>query len=186
MNENVTKIILSVTKIGIIAAGIVLGYQVLDPVLSEHSYTAEECEALEIPLNEGQVPEELKNVPFDELHDELQWKKIAPDVSSLFFIIYVVAALCGITAVLFGLYWFIANFKERLGTVIGVGCFGILAVLSYYGLADGTVLGSYEVGDEVVSEETVLKSGAAVILTYLLIFAAIGSIAVTEIIKIFK
>jgi len=121
--------------------------------------------------------------------DDMVWAQrdlLEPSLSNLFYLIYVAIAICVIAAVVFGLYHFISNIKSQVGTIIGLIGLLILGLISYYGLADGSILGTYEVSGEVVPEETILTSGAAIIFTYCLAFVAIGAVAVTEIIKIFK
>lgn len=41
-------------------------------------------------------------------------------LDNLFYIIYAVGIACGAAAILFGLYFFVTNLKEKMGTLIGV------------------------------------------------------------------
>ena len=47
-------------------------------------------------------------------------------LDNLFYIIYAVGIACGAAAVLFGLYFFATNLKDRMGTLIGVAGFAVL------------------------------------------------------------
>ncbi|MGB0150618.1 MAG: hypothetical protein ACPF87_06990, partial [Flavobacteriales bacterium] len=61
-------------------------------------------------------------------------------LDNLFYIIYAVGIACGAAAILFGLYFFVTNLKERMGTLMGIGAFAVIGLVSFYVLADSTVL----------------------------------------------
>lgn len=98
----------------------------------------------------------------------------------------VVLAICAAGAVLFGIVYFLMNFKQRMGTLIGLIGFIVLAAISFYVLADDTVLRAYESsGIEVTGGES-LFAGGGIILVYLLGGLAILAIVWTEISKLLK
>ena len=103
-----------------------------------------------------------------------------------FYIIYGVGIACGAAAVLFGLYFFGTNIQARMGTLIGVGGFVVLGLLSFYVLADSTVLRAYEASGITVTEGESLFAGGGMYLVYLLGLVALGSIVVAEVNRQFK
>ena len=107
-------------------------------------------------------------------------------LDNLFYIIYAVGIACGAAAVLFGLYFFATNLKDRMGTLVGVGAFAVLGLISYYALADRTVLRAYEVSGITVTEGESWFAGGGMYFVYLLGAAAIASIVVAEVNKAIK
>ena len=107
-------------------------------------------------------------------------------LDNLFYIIYAVGIACGAAAVLFGLYFFATNFKDRMGTLVGVGAFAVLGLISYYALADRTVLRAYEASGITVTEGESWFAGGGMYFVYLLGAAAIASIVVAEVNKAIK
>ena len=107
-------------------------------------------------------------------------------LDNLFYIIYAVGIACAAAALLFGLYFFGANLKERRGTLMGVGAFALLGLISFYGLADRSVLQAYEVSGITVTEGESWFAGGGMYFVYLLGLAAIAAIVVAEVNKAIK
>ncbi len=107
-------------------------------------------------------------------------------LDSLFYIIYAVGIACGLAAVLFGLYFFANNVKERMSTLVGVGGFLVLGLVSFYVLADSKVLRAYEASGITVTEGESMFAGGGMYFVYLLGLVAIGSIVVAEVNKAIK
>ena len=107
-------------------------------------------------------------------------------LDNLFYIIYAVGIACGAAAVLFGLYFFADNLKEKMGTLIGIAGFAVLGLASFYGLADSTVLRAYEASGITVSEGESMFAGGGMYFVYLLGLVALGSIVVAEVNKAIK
>ena len=95
-------------------------------------------------------------------------------LDNLFYIIYAVGVACGAAAVLFGLYFFATNLKDRMGTLIGVAGFAVLGLVSFYVLADSTVLNAYEASGITVTEGESMFAGGGMYFVYLLGLVAIG------------
>jgi len=108
----------------------------------------------------------------------------------MFYIIYSVGIACAAAAVLFGVYTFVMNlvndFKSQLGTLAGISVFAIIGLVSYFLLADGTVLNAYEVSGIAVSESESIFAGGSMIYVYLLFVVAAASIVWSEVSSIFK
>ena len=107
-------------------------------------------------------------------------------LDNLFYIIYAVGVACGAAALLFGLYFFVTNIKDRMGTLVGVAGFAVLGLVSFYVLADGTVLRAYEASGITVTEGESMFAGGGMYFVYLLGLAAIASIVVAEVNKAIK
>ena len=107
-------------------------------------------------------------------------------LDNLFYIIYAVGIACGAAAVLFGLYFFATNLKDRMGTLIGVAGFAVLGLVSFYVLADTTVLNAYEASGITVTEGESMFAGGGMYFVYLLGLVAIASIVVAEVNKAIK
>ena len=107
-------------------------------------------------------------------------------LDNLFYIIYAVGIACGAAAVLFGLYFFATNLKEKMGTLVGVAGFAVLGLVSFYGLADSSVLRAYEASGITVTEGESLFAGGGMYFVYLLGLVALGSIVVAEVNKAIK
>jgi hypothetical protein len=107
-------------------------------------------------------------------------------LDNLFYIIYAVGIACGAAAVLFGLYFFATNLKAKMGTLIGVAGFAVIGLVSFYGLADSTVLRAYEASGITVTEGESLFAGGGMYFVYLLGLVALGSIVVAEVNKAIK
>ena len=104
-------------------------------------------------------------------------------LDNLFYIIYAVGVACGAAALLFGLYFFVTNIKDRMGTLVGVAGFAVLGLVSFYVLADSTVLRAYEASGITVTEGESMFAGGGMYFVYLLGLAAIASIVVAEVNK---
>ena len=107
-------------------------------------------------------------------------------LDNLFYIIYAVGVACGAAALLFGLYFFATNIKDRMGTLVGVAGFAVLGLVSFYVLADSTVLRAYEASGITVTEGESMFAGGGMYFVYLLGLAAIASIVVAEVNKAIK
>ena len=107
-------------------------------------------------------------------------------LDSLFYIIYAAGIACGAAAVLFGLYFFATNLKNHMGTLIGVAGFVVLGLVSFYVLADTTVLDAYEASGITVTEGESMFAGGGMYFVYLLGLVAIASIVVAEVNKAIK
>ena len=107
-------------------------------------------------------------------------------LDNLFYIIYAVGVACGAAALLFGLYFFVTNIKDRMGTLVGVAGFLVLGLVSFYVLADSTVLRAYEASGITVTEGESMFAGGGMYFVYLLGLAAIASIVVAEVNKAIK
>ena len=102
-------------------------------------------------------------------------------LDNLFYIIYAVGIACGAAAVLFGLYFFATNLKAKMGTLIGVAGFAVLGLVSFYALADSTVLRAYEASGITVTEGESLFAGGGILFCKYLLWVALGSVIVTEV-----
>jgi hypothetical protein len=107
-------------------------------------------------------------------------------LDNLFYIIYAVGIACGAAAVLFGLYFFATNLKAKMGTLIGIAGFVVIGLVSFYGLADSTVLRAYEASGITVTEGESMFAGGGMYFVYLLGLVALGSIVVAEVNKAIK
>ena len=107
-------------------------------------------------------------------------------LDNLFYIIYAVGIASGAAAVLFGLYFFATNLKAKMGTLIGVAGFAVLGLVSFYALADSTVLRAYAASGITVTEGESLFAGGGMYFVYLLGLVALGSILVAEVNKAIK
>jgi hypothetical protein len=107
-------------------------------------------------------------------------------LDNLFYIIYAVGIACGAAAVLFGLYFFATNFKARMGTLVGVAAFAVLGLISFYGLADTSVLRAYEASGITVTEGESWFAGGGMYFVYLLGATALLAIVVAEVNKAIK
>ena len=107
-------------------------------------------------------------------------------LDNLFYIIYAVGVACAAAALLLGLYFFVTNIKDRMGTLVGVAGFAVLGLASFYVLADSTVLRAYEASGITVTEGESMFAGGGIYFVYLLSLAAIASIVVAEVNKAIK
>lgn len=98
----------------------------------------------------------------------------------------VALALCVIAALGFGLLFFLTNIKQRLTTLLGIVGFVVIGLISFYVLADGTVLKAYETGGVTVTEGESIFAGGGIYMTYILGAIALGAIIWAEVSKIFK
>ncbi len=95
-------------------------------------------------------------------------------------------ALCIVAALAFGLVFFLSNIKQRLTTLLGIVGFVVIGLISFYVLADGTVLKAYETGGVTVTEGESIFAGGGIYMTYILGVIALGAIVWAEVSKIFK
>ena len=107
-------------------------------------------------------------------------------LDNLFYIIYAVGIACGAAAILFGLYFFVTNLKERMGTLMGIGAFAVIGLVSFYVLADSTVLRAYEASGTTVTEGESMFAGGGMYFVYLLGAVALASILLAEVNKATK
>lgn len=94
--------------------------------------------------------------------------------------------ICAAAAILFGIGFFVANIKERMSSLLGIVGFVALGLISFYVLADGTVLRAYEVSGIDVSENESLFAGGGLYFVYLLGAGAIIAIIWAEISRLVK
>ena len=108
----------------------------------------------------------------------------------LFYIIYAVGASCAGAAVGFGVYSFVNNlltdFQSQIGTLSGISVFFVLGLVSYFILADSTVLNAYEASGITVSAGESVFAGGSMIFVYILGIAAILSVVWAEVRSILK
>lgn len=107
-------------------------------------------------------------------------------LDNLFYIIYIVGIAAGAAAILFGLMFFVANIKEKVGALVGILLFAVLGLLSFYSLADDTVLRAYEASGITVTPGESLFAGGGLYFVYLLGGLSILAIVVAEISRVFK
>ncbi|PCJ80936.1 MAG: hypothetical protein COA49_06410 [Bacteroidetes bacterium] len=159
MKENTINIILSTLRLAIITSGVILVGIIVGSSVADESFV------------EGQA----------NYGGYLDW---------MFYIIYAVGISCAVAAVGFGIYSFainlISDFKSQLGTLAGVSVFAIIGLVSYFSLADGTVLRAYEASGITVTESESIFAGGSMIYVYLLFIVAAASIVWTEVSSIFK
>jgi hypothetical protein len=99
----------------------------------------------------------------------------------------VVGVLCVAAAVIFGIVFFFANIKKRMGMLIGIVAFLVIALVSFYGLASDEIYPALEkIQDEVVTPKISQFSGGGLIMTYILGGVAVVTILWAEVSKIFK
>lgn len=98
----------------------------------------------------------------------------------------VALVICAAAAILFGLVFFLTNIKQQMTTLIGILGFIVIALISFYGLADDTVLRAYEASGEAVSAEESRFAGGGMYMVYLLGGGAILAIVWAEVSKLFK
>ena len=108
----------------------------------------------------------------------------------MFYIIYAVGAACAGAAVGFGVYSFVYNlltdFQSQIGTLAGISVFLVLGLVSYFILADSTVLNAYEASGITVSAGESVFAGGSMIFVYMLGIAAILSVVWAEVSSILK
>jgi hypothetical protein len=97
---------------------------------------------------------------------------------------------CASTAFIFGLIRFIRalieDFKSQIGILAGLSLFLILGLVSYFALADSTVLNAYEAsGINVTASESVF-AGGSIIFVYILALSAVSVVIWAEVSSIFK
>tara|TARA_Y100000739_G_C20600162_1_gene462501 strand:- start:441 stop:920 length:480 start_codon:yes stop_codon:yes gene_type:complete len=111
-------------------------------------------------------------------------------LDGLFYIIYAVGAACAVAAVGFGVFTFIkklsSDFKSQRGILSGLGVFIAMGLISYFALADSTVLNAYESSGITVTPAESVFAGGSMIFVYILGIAAILSVVWSEVRSIFK
>jgi len=111
-------------------------------------------------------------------------------LDGLFYIIYAVGAACAVAAVGFGLFTFGKNlkndFQSQIGTLTGLSVFLILGLVSYFVLADSTVLNAYEASGITVTSSESVFAGGSMIFVYVLGIAAMLSVVWAEVSSIIK
>lgn len=107
-------------------------------------------------------------------------------LDQLFYIIYAVGIAAGAAAVLFGIGTFLLHFREKIGTLVGVVGFAIVGLISFYMLADSTVLRAYESSGIVVTEGESWFAGGGLWFVYLLGLISLTAIVWAEVSRIFK
>ncbi|MFT4779351.1 MAG: magnesium-transporting ATPase (P-type) [Flavobacteriales bacterium] len=97
----------------------------------------------------------------------------------------VVGLLCAAAAVIFGIIFFFSNIKKNMGMLVGITAFVVLALISTFVLADGSINDAWRVDGGVTTTESLL-GGGGIMLSYLLGAIALGAIAWTEVSRFFK
>lgn len=154
MGDKGLRLGLSVLRIGVIVAGVVLSYMITSRSGADETFV------------EGQ-------------------ERYGALLDGLFYIIYFVGVACAAAAVLFGLGFLILKMKNDpksvLGTIAGFLGFVVLGLVSFYGLADDTVLRAYEASGITVTPGESLFAGGGLYFVYLLGALSIITIVVAEI-----
>ena len=102
-------------------------------------------------------------------------------LDGLFYIIYFVGIACAAAAITFGLIFFVSNIKEKMGTLAGVVGFLILGLISFYVLADDTVMRAYEASGITVTAGESMFAGGGLYFVYLLGGLSILTIVAAEV-----
>ena len=102
-------------------------------------------------------------------------------LDGLFYIIYFVGIACAAAAITFGLIFFVSNIKEKMGTLAGVVGFLILGLISFYVLADDTVMRAYEASGITVTTGESMFAGGGLYFVYLLGGLSILTIVAAEV-----
>jgi hypothetical protein len=99
--------------------------------------------------------------------------------------VYAVGIAAAAGAVLFGIYQFVSNIKQKLGALIGIVAFTVLGLVSFYGLSDAATE-SYQLGGMMVSPGDDLLAGGGLYFSYLLGAISIIAVIVAEVSRLFK
>lgn len=102
-------------------------------------------------------------------------------LDGLFYIIYFVGIACAAASIIFGLVFFISNIKEKMGTLAGIVGFLVLGLISFYVLADDTVMRAYEVSGITVTPGESMFAGGGLYFVYLLGGLSVLTILAAEI-----
>lgn len=102
-------------------------------------------------------------------------------LDGLFYIIYFVGIACAAASIIFGLVFFISNIKEKMGTLAGIVGFVVLGLISFYVLADDTVMRAYEVSGITVTPGESMFAGGGLYFVYLLGGLSVLTILAAEI-----
>ena len=102
-------------------------------------------------------------------------------LDGLFYIIYFVGIACAAASIIFGLVFFISNIKEKMGTLAGIVGFLVLGLISFYVLADDTVMRAYEVSGIKVTPGESMFAGGGLYFVYLLGGLSVLTIVAAEI-----
>lgn len=106
-------------------------------------------------------------------------------LNGVYWMTIVVGLLCAAAAVIFGIIFFFSNIKKNMGMLIGIASFVILALISIFVLADGSINPAWRTDAPVTATESLL-GGGGIMLSYLLGIIALGAIAWTEVSRFFK
>ena len=117
------------------------------------------------------------HLPFDKL-------------DSIIFITIHTVGFCAASTLEFGAHTFVNklknDFKSQIGTLAGLSVFLILGLVSYFALADSTVLDAYEASGITVTESESVFAGGSMILVYILGISAVLSVVWSEVSSIIK
>ena len=107
-------------------------------------------------------------------------------LDGLFCIIYFIGIACAAAALSFGLFFFVKNvvengIKDKIGTISGVAGFLFVGLLSFYVLADDTVLRAYEASGIKVTAGESMFAGGGLYFVYLLGGLSVLTILAAEI-----
>ena len=154
MGDKGLRLGLSVLRIGVILAGVILSYMITSRSGSDETFV------------EGQ-------------------ERYGGLLDGLFYIIYFVGIACAAASILFGLGFLVLkmvnNPKSVMGTIVGFLGFLVIGLLSFYVLADDTVLNAYEVSGITVTNGESLFAGGGLYFVYLLGSISILTIVVSEV-----
>ena len=154
MGDKGLRLGLSVLRIAVIVAGVVLSYMITSRSGTDETFV------------EGQ-------------------ERYGALLDGLFYIIYFVGVACAAAAVLFGLGFLVLKLmndpKSVMGTLIGFAGFVVIGLLSFYVLADDTVLNAYEASGITVSTGESMFAGGGLYFVYLLGSLSILTLVVAEV-----
>lgn len=154
MGDKQLRLGLSVLRIAVIVAGVLLSYMITSRSGTDETFV------------EGQ-------------------ERYGALLDGLFYIIYAVGIACGAAAVLFGLGFLVMKMandpKSVLGTIAGFVGFVLIGLISFYVLADDTVLRAYEASGIKVTAGESLFAGGGLYFVYLLGGLSILTIVVAEV-----
>lgn len=113
-------------------------------------------------------------------------ERYGTSLDMVYLLTLIALVICAASAVLFGLAFFFSNIKQRITTLAGVVVFVLVGIISFYVLADDTVLRAYESSGIKVTPEESRFAGGGMYMVYLLGGGAILSIIWAEVSRFFK
>lgn len=107
-------------------------------------------------------------------------------LDSVYNLTLVALVLCAASTIIFGLVFFFGNIKNRIGSLIGLAVFAVLGLISFYALADDTVLAAYKSSGIEVTPGESMFAGGGIIFVYLLGAIALLTIVWSEVSRFIK